>query len=482
MSSSPTQNENATFSLKKIDENKKYFHDSKTNKNGTDKEDRRSQNSSSPSSSSTSDDESETSSEEKPESYNQNVKKKNIQTTSTIAFSDKGDEVTDESDIEDDLVSAINYNTITSLAALKDMLQSSGEDSEGVDSFFNHYFLSHVNRLPSRNQTHSPYPWGRRLSECREEDEYETEEGKASDSKEICSTQSAEILFGQESKDEQKTSESTVCHPSSSFEKLSPKKTEINIIQNLKNVESQSTSCLASIKVTNCSFISPPSRKSSLRRRNTTGPGMVLPAMDNLSDSASTTFSKISPLQSPHLDKRFFDSSLIEMKSQASSSSTLDYDSTDEIWIRRIDVRQDYKYQNLGSETLPVAGAEGSDSALFFNETHNRPRAGTWDNMTSIQKGLSDYITTPTKSMSRSHQQIESTKKFISSQRDLINKHGRRNNNYESKKSIESFSFASSSPSQKNVRDAFRPRSKSDASKTKKPSIITNMKNVVQLI
>lgn len=87
------------------------------------------------------------------------------------------DDTTDDSDIEDDLISAINYNTITSLAALKDMLQSSGEDSSGVDSFFHHYFLSHVNRLPSRNQTHSPYPWGRRLSECREEDEYETEEG-----------------------------------------------------------------------------------------------------------------------------------------------------------------------------------------------------------------------------------------------------------------------------------------------------------------
>ncbi|KAK0074380.1 hypothetical protein PV326_012498, partial [Microctonus aethiopoides] len=44
----------------------------------------------------------------------------------------------------------------------------------------------------------------------------------------------------------------------------------------------------------------------------------------------SILFSRTSPLPSPHLDKHFFDSSLIEMKSQASSSSTLDYDSTDE--------------------------------------------------------------------------------------------------------------------------------------------------------
>lgn len=133
-------------------------------------------------STSSTDDESETSSEDKTEPS----KPETVQTTQTEATSreeskestSKTEDTTDDSDIEDDLVSAINYNTITSLAALKDMLQSSGEDSDGVDSFFHHYFLSHVNRLPSRNQTHSPYPWGRRLSECREEDEYETEEGK----------------------------------------------------------------------------------------------------------------------------------------------------------------------------------------------------------------------------------------------------------------------------------------------------------------
>jgi hypothetical protein len=133
-------------------------------------------------STSSTDDESETSSEDKTEPS----KPETAQTTQTEATSreeskdstSKNEDTTDDSDIEDDLVSAINYNTITSLAALKDMLQSSGEDSDGVDSFFHHYFLSHVNRLPSRNQTHSPYPWGRRLSECREEDEYETEEGE----------------------------------------------------------------------------------------------------------------------------------------------------------------------------------------------------------------------------------------------------------------------------------------------------------------
>lgn len=142
------------------------------------------------SSTTTSDDESETTSEDKAESSKE--KSSSPAKEEPLMLNDpdkqkpgglsteagKSDDTTDDSDIEDDLISAINYNTITSLAALKDMLQSSGEDSDGVDSFFHHYFLSHVNRLPSRNQTHSPYPWGRRLSECREEDEYEADEGK----------------------------------------------------------------------------------------------------------------------------------------------------------------------------------------------------------------------------------------------------------------------------------------------------------------
>lgn len=149
-------------------------------------------------STSTTDDESETSSEDKTEPS----KPETAQTTQTEATSreeskesaSKNEDTTDDSDIEDDLVSAINYNTITSLAALKDMLQSSGEDSDGVDSFFHHYFLSHVNRLPSRNQTHSPYPWGRRLSECREEDEYETEEGEGRRSFVISETAFRELI------------------------------------------------------------------------------------------------------------------------------------------------------------------------------------------------------------------------------------------------------------------------------------------------
>ena len=79
--------------------------------------------------------------------------------------SDPKEEANDDDDDDvEDLVSAINYNTITSMAALKEIL---GKNTSSEDvSWFQHYFLRHVNRLPSRSQ----YP-GRRLSECKEEDE-----------------------------------------------------------------------------------------------------------------------------------------------------------------------------------------------------------------------------------------------------------------------------------------------------------------------
>lgn len=75
------------------------------------------------------------------------------------------EEEDDDDDVED-LVSTINYNTITSMSALKEILGADSRNSSEDVSWFQHYFLRHVNRLPSRSQ----YP-GRRLSECKEEDE-----------------------------------------------------------------------------------------------------------------------------------------------------------------------------------------------------------------------------------------------------------------------------------------------------------------------
>lgn len=90
-------------------------------------------------------------------------------------FVDK-ETTSESSDDSDELVNSINYNTITSLAALKDILQGDGHDSPNSDSFFQHYFMNHCNNL-SRSETSPVYPFSsldrRRLSQCWEEEEDE---------------------------------------------------------------------------------------------------------------------------------------------------------------------------------------------------------------------------------------------------------------------------------------------------------------------
>ncbi|XP_043483854.1 dentin sialophosphoprotein [Leptopilina heterotoma] len=443
---------------------------------------------SSASTTNSSDEDSETSSNDKtdPKNKTPEVLQTSEKLKNDVESNTKNDDTTDDSDIEDDLVSAINYNTITSLTALKDMLQSSGEDSDGVDSFFHHYFLSHVNRLPSRNQTHSPYPWGRRLSECREEDEYETEEGKNAEcpeGKDINLKQSKkELLSSQESQDH--TSESI---PSKTTSPLSSENSSSEKIDQKSNQTTSSTSEPKTLpttsRFTTSTVTSPTATKPPLRRRHTTGPGMTFPATDPPTYSNSMTFLKTSPLPSPHLDKRFFDSSLIEMKSQASSSSTLDYDSTEEVWVRRIDLGQDKRRKELGSQPLPTIVTEDADNTYQFSQDQNhRPRAGTWSSHSrNIRKPSSGSAPNSGKSTPLP-QQLESTSNSVNSNKGSKKftgtRSGYRSNSAERRKSG---SDETASPTRKSALfDAFRPRSKSDASKTRKPSIIANMKNVMQ--
>lgn len=52
--------------------------------------------------------------------------------------------------------------------------------------------------------------------------------------------------------------------------------------------------------------------------------------------AAYSIFSGKSPLASPHYDTKFFDSSLIELRSQNSSTSTVDCaDVSEDIWVKR---------------------------------------------------------------------------------------------------------------------------------------------------
>ena len=152
----------------------------------------------------------------------------------------------------------------------------------------------------------------------------------------------SELLTAQESQDQTSESIPSKTSSPSSSEKSSSEKIDQKSNPTTSSI-SESRPLPATSRFTTSTVTSPTATKPPLRRRHTTGPGMTFPATDPPTYSSSMTFSKISPLPSPHLDKRFFDSSLIEMKSQASSSSTLDYDSTEEIWVRRLDLVHDKK-------------------------------------------------------------------------------------------------------------------------------------------
>nr|XP_033323720.1 serine-rich adhesin for platelets-like isoform X2 [Megalopta genalis] len=500
--------------------------------------------SSSTTSTSTSDDESETSSDDKTEA-SKTEQTKTVEPETKKEDQSKNDDTTDDSDIEDDLISAINYNTITSLAALKDMLQSSGENSDGVDSFFHHYFLSHVNRLPSRNQTHSPYPWGRRLSECREEDEYETEEalhplvwgwqwrpdkGKNAEPAapplppplENTGGSKNDVSKAEDIEEKLENASSKASSPSasekSSSERIDQKSIGGSSASELKAAIATTTTTVTATttastptattattvnatttaatttgttsRFTTCTVTSPTSTtKPPLRRRNTTGPGMTFPATDPPTYSASMTFSRTSPLPSPHLDKRYFDSSLIEMKSQASSSSTLDYDSTEEVWVRRVDFVQERKRKELGSQPLPTIVTEDADNLSHASQDQgHRPRAGTWGSHSrTIRKPTSGSAPGSGKSTplpqpaepSSSSSSSKGGRKASGTRSGSTSRSNSRSSSVERRRSGGTVDDTASPTRKPALLDAFRPRSKSDASK-RKPSIIANMKNAVQ--
>ena len=88
--------------------------------------------------------------------------------------------------------------------------------------------------------------------------------------------------------------------------------------------------------------------------------------------------SRTSPLPSPHLDKRFFDCSLIEMKSQASSSSTLDYDSMDEVWVKRNDVN--FTPETVRRKQVPTY----LPTYLFFTTALTKKKLTTNNNMAVV--------------------------------------------------------------------------------------------------
>lgn len=207
----------------------------------------------------------------------------------------------DDSDIESDLVSTINYNTISSLAALKDALQAESEsDSSNSGTFFHHYFKNHSSSLPSRNAITC-----RRLSQCREEDE---DEEKRDLKDPVPSSSNISAISGSD----KSLSESSSGSKTSVIDTVSGPTHKFVITKTKQPSEAA---------------------KNFANRKYHPANTVNFPPTDTKKPSVYSIFK--SPLVSPHYDQKFFDSSLIEMKSQTSSSSTIDYGSTEDIWVKR---------------------------------------------------------------------------------------------------------------------------------------------------
>lgn len=213
----------------------------------------------------------------------------------------------DDSDVEEvEDPTTIKHNTITSLAALKKMLNAYSDTTTNQQTFFQNYFQNHTNSLPSRSVINC-----RRLSQCREEDEDEDKKDHvqhvpSSDLQTICGSDKS---LSESSSTDSKTSViDTVTGPTHKFVITKTKQTSDAVANNfMKN-------------------------KGKYQQANT----VHFPTESNKSrPSVYSIFGKTS-LSSPHYDTKFFDSTLIEMKSQTSSSSTIDCGSNEDIWVKRV--------------------------------------------------------------------------------------------------------------------------------------------------
>lgn len=229
--------------------------------------------------------------------HSKSTQQKHIQTTTSA--------VSDDSDGENDVIST-NDNTHATLSILKDIVQVPPDESDTNGSFYQHYFHNHMNNLPSRNVVNS---FGRRLSQCREEDE---EEDKKEPKEQVPSNSDVSLISGSD----KSLSESSSGSKSSVIDTVSGPTHKFVITKTKQPSEAAKIFAM----------------RKEYRQSNT----VHFPTGEDFKHtSVYSLFSKGSPLQSPHYDRRFFDSSLIEMKSQTSSTSTLDYGSAEDVWIRR---------------------------------------------------------------------------------------------------------------------------------------------------
>ncbi|XP_066251285.1 uncharacterized protein SNF4Agamma isoform X1 [Euwallacea similis] len=250
---------------------------------------------------------------------------------------------------------------------IKGQIPKGLQSDEEEMSFFHRHFQSH-NSLPSKFMGVG----SRRLSQCREEDE----EDEKRDQPNPVSLSHEQISGSDKSLSESSTSSKTsvidtVTGPTHKFVIVKTKQPTSEVPSGDSTLESAATSSTKDISLSDSKrkhmaevakiFASP---RQKYKQSNTVG------AVPSQSDRipAYSIFAGKSPLASPHYDSRFFDSTLIELRSQNSSTSTVDYnDGVEDIWIKRPELE---KKKELGSQPLSTLSGDEVDLP--------RPRSGTW--------------------------------------------------------------------------------------------------------
>lgn len=235
----------------------------------------------------------------------------------------------------DDIVNAINYNTITSLAALKDIIQGEGNDTPETDSFFQHYFMNHCNNLSSRNSSSAApflFPERRRLSQCREEDEddvkKESDPPPSTVSSEACSELaslgSLRALLGKGRDVEDERNANVI-----------PDITPVGVSEPGKEQDTQKRTVMGAkhkFLVTTTEQPVPPTPIIRALRTHVHNAHTVhfgTKGAEEQRPSARSIFEG----ETLHRDKNYFDSSLIEIRSIVDGIQT----SSEDIWVKRTD-------------------------------------------------------------------------------------------------------------------------------------------------
>ncbi|KAG6458117.1 uncharacterized protein LOC115448629 [Manduca sexta] len=300
---------------------------------------------------------------------------------SKLAADDGAAESASSTDSED-LVNAINYNTITSLAALKDILQGDNTDTPETDSFFQHYFMNHCNNLSSRNSTpNSPFPFSerRRLSQCREEDE--DDEKKESDpppstvSSEAGSIHASQVNLGAIAKD-RSSNDGSEGHTNIVGNELSlrdPHKVEVEKDPPKRTVMGAKHKFLVT---TTEPPLQPVERALRSHVNNAHTVHFGTKGAEELRPSVRSIFAG----QNLHRDKNYFDSSLIEIRSTVDGLQT----SGEDIWVKRTDDKQtSSKSDNAKGASVSIKQDDNRKSKTDKTLEQVRSRSGTWSSQTA---------------------------------------------------------------------------------------------------